>query len=65
MSDLNATHAHWCNGIISHQIIDVRHIPCHINLVGNGISWKDEDLPHKENDGSSWSVAPDWENACN
>jgi hypothetical protein len=61
--DLNATHARWRDGIISHQIVDVRHIPGRINLVGDGLSRKDEEQPHVEGDGSSWSVAPDWEDA--
>src|SRR6267154_2281727 len=46
-NELNATHAHWCDGVISHQIVDVQHIPGQINLVGDG----------------SWSVTPDWEDA--
>jgi len=61
--DLNATHARWRDGVLSHQIIDVRHIPGRVNLVGDGFSRKDEDLPHVNGDGSSWSVCPDWEHA--
>jgi hypothetical protein len=60
---LNATHARWQDSVISHQIIDIRHIPGCINLVGDGISRRDEDQPHTDGDGSSWSVEPDWENA--
>jgi hypothetical protein len=44
--NLNATHARWRDGVLSHQIVDVRHIPGRINLVGDGLSRKDEDLPH-------------------
>jgi hypothetical protein len=61
--ELNATHARWRDGVVSHQIVDVRHIPGRINLVRDGISRKDEDQPHIEDDGSSWSVVPDWEEA--
>ena len=61
--ELNATHARWHDGVVSHHITDVRHIPGQINLVGDGISWKDEEQPHIDGDGSSWSVAPDWEHA--
>jgi hypothetical protein len=61
--NLNATHACWCDGVLSHQIIDVRHIPGRINLVGDGLSRKNKDLPHVAGDGSSWSVIPDWEAA--
>ena len=59
--DLNAAHTRWHDGVIAHQIIDVCHIPGHINLVGDSISHKDEDLPCTETNGSTWSVAPDWE----
>jgi hypothetical protein len=54
---------HMHNGVISHQIVNIRHIPGHINLVGDGISRRDEDQPHTDSDGSSWSVELDWENA--
>jgi hypothetical protein len=60
-TDLNATHARWRGGVIAHQIVDVRHIPGRINLVGDGISRKDEGQAHQPGDGSEWSVAPDWE----
>jgi len=61
--NLNATHARWRDGVISHQIVDIRHIPGRINLVGDGISRQDEDRPRIDGDGSSWSVEPDWESA--
>ena len=57
--NLNATHACWCDSILSHQIVNVQHIPRHINLVGDGLSHKDEDLPYVDGDGSAWAVAPD------
>jgi hypothetical protein len=59
--DLNATHARWRDGILAHQIIHVHHIPGQINLGGDGLSRKDEGLPHIEGNSSSWSVVPDWE----
>ena len=61
--DLNATHARWRNGIMSHQIVDVCHIPGCVNIIGDGFCCKDEDLPHIDGDGSSWSVCPNWEHA--
>jgi hypothetical protein len=61
--NLNAIHSRWRNGVLSHQIVDVCHIPGRINLVGNGLSRRDKDLPHEPNDGSSWLVTPDWETA--
>jgi hypothetical protein len=64
MSDtLNATHARWCDGVLAHNIVEVRHIPGRVNLVGDGISRKDEGQAHQKDDGSSWSVVPDREHA--
>ena len=62
--DLNATHTCWCDGILAHQTIDVQHIPGRINLVDDAFSRKDEGLFHSENNGSSWSIIPDWEHTC-
>ena len=62
-TEMNTTHARWCDGVIAHQITDVQHIPGCINLVGDGISCKDEDQPHQPSDSSKWSVSPDWETA--
>ena len=61
--ELNATHARWRDGVVAHQIVDVRHIPGRINLVGDGISRKDEGQPRRPGDNSEWSVTPDWETA--
>ena len=61
--ELNATHSHWRDSVLAHQIVDVHHIPGQINLVGDGLSRKDEEQPHIDNDGSMWSVTPDWEEA--
>jgi RNase H-like domain found in reverse transcriptase/Reverse transcriptase (RNA-dependent DNA polymerase) len=62
-TDLNATHARWRDGVLAHQIIDVRHIPGRVNLVGDALSRKDEELPRIPADGSEWSVTPDWEDS--
>ena len=35
---LSATHARWRGRILSHQIIDVRHVPGRINVVADGLS---------------------------
>ena len=58
---LSATHAQWCGGILSHQIIDVRHIPGCINVVADGLSRAAEGTPQEEGDGSKWTVSEDWE----
>ena len=58
---LSATHAHWMDGILAHQIIDVRHLPGQINVVADGLSRACEGAPHKEGDGSQWTVSEDWE----
>ena len=61
--ELNMTHACWQDGILAHQIMGICHIPGQINIVGDGLSRKDEELPHRTDDGSTWSVIPDWEEA--
>ena len=58
---MNPAHARWRDGIIAHNIIDVRHVPGKINVVADGISRRDEGKPRTDADGSSWSVSPDWE----
>ena len=61
---LSATHARWREGILAHQIIDVRHVPGRINLVADGLSRANEGLPKEENDGSQWLVSEDWETSA-
>jgi hypothetical protein len=58
---LSATHARWRDGILAHQMIDVRHVPGRINVVADGLSWANEGLPQKQGDGSQWTVSEDWE----
>ena len=58
---LNATHAQWHNGILSHQIVDVHHVPGHINVVADRLSRAAEGTPWEEGDGSEWIVSEDWE----
>jgi hypothetical protein len=60
---LSATHARWRDGILAHQIIDVRHVPGRVNLVADGLSRANEGLPNEENDGSQWTVSEDWESS--
>ena len=35
---LSSTHARWREGILAHQIIDVRHVPGRINVIADGLS---------------------------
>ena len=58
---LSATHARWRDGILSHQIVDVRHVPGRINVVADGLSRAAEGTPREEGDGSEWTVSEDWE----
>ena len=58
---LSATHARWREGILAHQIIDVRHVPGRINVVADGLSRANEGTTHEDNDGSQWTVSEDWE----
>lgn len=58
---LNDTHARWRDGVLAHQIVDVRHIPGKTNLVGDGLSRQGEGLSKERGDGSEWTVGEDWE----
>ena len=60
---LSSTHARWRDGILAHQIVDVRHVPGHVNVVADGLSRANEGLPHEDGDGSQWTVSEDWEAA--
>jgi hypothetical protein len=35
---LSATHARWQDGILAHQITDIRHVPGRLNVVADGLS---------------------------
>lgn len=61
---LSSTHARWREGILAHQIIDVRHVPGRVNVVADGLSRANEGLPNYEGDGSHWTVSEDWEAAA-
>lgn len=45
---LNAVHARWRDGILAHQIVDVRHIPGKLNVVADGLSrmWEGQERVH-------------------
>ena len=58
---LSATHARWRDGILAHQIIDIRHVPGKLNVVADGLSRANEGAEHEEDDGSEWTVSEDWE----
>ena len=58
---LNATHSRWRDGILSQQIVEVRHVPGKTNVVADGLSRAAEGTPNEEGDGSEWTVAEDWE----
>ena len=60
-TDMNSTHERWWDGILAHQVVDVRHRPRHLNKVADGMSRQYANLPKAEGDGHGWSVAQDWE----
>ena len=60
---LSATHARWRDGILAHQITDVRHVPGKLNVVADGLSRAREGMAHEEEDGSGWTVSEDWESS--
>ena len=57
---LSATHARWRDGVLAHNIVDVRHVPGVTNIA-DGLSRQHEGQPHNDMDGSNWTVSPDWE----
>jgi hypothetical protein len=60
---LSATHARWRDGVLAHNIVDVRHIPG-ITNIADGISRQYENTPKTGDDGSSWDVDSDWESGA-
>ena len=60
---LSATHARWRDGVLAHNIVDVRHIPG-ITNIADGISCQYEDTPKAGNNGSEWDVDSDWESGA-
>jgi hypothetical protein len=60
---LSATHARWRDGVLAHNIVDVRHIPGVTNIAV-GLSRQFENTPKSGNDGSEWSVDADWESGA-
>ena len=60
---LSATHARWRDGVLAHNIVDVRHVPGVTNIA-DGISRQYEDTPKTGDDGSGWTVNPDWESGA-
>jgi hypothetical protein len=58
---LSATHARWRDGILAHQITDVRHVPGRLNVVADGLSRASEGTGNESEDGSEWTVSEDWE----
>jgi hypothetical protein len=58
---LSATHARWRDGILAHQIVDIRHVPGKLNVVADGLSRASEGTRNEDRDGSEWTVSEDWE----
>ncbi|CAA7271056.1 unnamed protein product [Cyclocybe aegerita] len=58
---INSTHARWRDGVLAHQIVNVRHQPGRLNPVADGISCKFVNLPYEDGDSHKWTVSEDWE----
>ena len=58
---LSATHARWRDGILAHQIVDIRHVPGRLKVVADGLSRANEGTENEDGDGSDWTVSEDWE----
>ena len=61
--NLNAAHARWRDGILAHNIIDVRHVPGKLNVIADGLSrqWEGQPRNNGLQDDSEWTVSEDWE----
>lgn len=57
---LSATHAHWRDSVLAHNIVDVHHVPGVTNIA-DGISRQFEATEKQAQDGSEYTVNPDWE----
>ena len=60
---LSATHARWRDGVLAHNIVDVRHVPG-ITNIADGISRQYENMPKTGKNGDEWDVNPDWESGA-
>lgn len=60
-TNLNSVHTRWREGILSYNIVDVRHVPGQLNVVADGLSRTWEGQPNRAGDGSEWMVSEDWE----
>jgi hypothetical protein len=61
---LNSTHAQWRDAVLSHQIVDIRHIEGKKNVAADGVSRTWEGIPRgvpEIHDGGDWTVSPDCE----
>jgi hypothetical protein len=60
---MNVAHTQWRDGILAHQIINVRHIPRKLNIIADGLSRQWEGQPRDIGllDGSDWTISEDWE----
>ena len=57
---LSATHTCWRDGVLAHNIVDVRHIPGKINIT-DGVSRQYKGTVKTPRDGSEWTVTLAWE----
>ena len=57
---LNSTHARWLEGIMGHNIVNIRHRPGRLNQAADGISRQFTDVPVVKGDGHEWVVDPEW-----
>ena len=59
--NLNATHAHWHDGVVAHNIVGVQHVSGVVNIA-DGLSRQYEGLSKGHGDRSEWSVSLDLDN---
>ena len=59
-NNLNSTHTRWLDGIMGHNIVDVRHRPGQLNQAADGISHQFTKVVIQKGDGHEWTVDPRW-----
>ena len=58
---MSVHHSRWKESILAHNIIAIRHRPGVENPVADGLSRMWDGRKRTEDDGSNWSVLPNWE----
>lgn len=58
---LNSTDARWRNGVLTYNIVTVRHWPGRLNVVADGLSRQFVNLPLQKGENHGWTVSENCE----